>query len=262
MKSPKELEHQIANTRIKPRPEMRRSILEEAFKAQAQWPDHAAGLSGSIWRFIMNSKIPRYVAAAIILIAALVAISQLGNALDGTSVAWAQVVIKCHHFETLTYTQKLQAGTFLQQGKDYDVLQTNYCFADGKHKSTRIARSSRRGDYAILEERMTDDNNQMTVIDHEERTYFTRPSPEHQETDLDIINLFKSLPSKADKTIGNKVIEGQYTRGYFLEGYGVNVELWVNEETHNPVLVEFIDSNSSSRVCGSDCRCSETQYIR
>jgi hypothetical protein len=48
----------------------------------------------NIWRFIMKTKIAKFAAAAVIIIAVLIGINQFGGSIDGASVAWAQVIEK------------------------------------------------------------------------------------------------------------------------------------------------------------------------
>ncbi len=46
------------------------------------------------WSFIMNSKITKFAAAALIIVAVLIGINQFGGSIDGASVAWAEVVTR------------------------------------------------------------------------------------------------------------------------------------------------------------------------
>ena len=49
-------------------------------------------ISASIWRIIMKSKITKFAAAAVIIIAILIGINQFGGSIDGTTIAFAQVI--------------------------------------------------------------------------------------------------------------------------------------------------------------------------
>ncbi len=196
----------------------------------------------SIWRIIMKNKITKLAVAAVIIVAALIGINQFGGSIDGASVAWAGAVEKCHSFKTATYTYTMP-GTFFHQEKEYDVIQIKYSSAYGKHKETKIAGNSKSGDYLILTQKIVDDN-QVFFIVHETKHYFEYSPSDSQVNDRDIVNILKSLPLKADKVIGTKFIDNKETVGYLLKGHGIDIKIWIDDQTYNPILVEFFDNNT------------------
>ncbi len=222
-------------------------MLDEQSKSKQSKPSIARS---DTWRIIKRNRITKLATAAVIIIAVFIGINQFGGSIDGTSAAWAGVVEKCHSFKTATFTYTM-LGTFFHQEKEYDSIQTRYSFAYGKYKATQIAGNSGSGDYLILTQRIVDDNNQVVFIDHEQKHFskYSLSVSEHsmlnyQASERDIVSLLKSLPLKADEVIGTKFIDGKNTVGFLLKGHGIDVKIWVDDQTYNPILVEFFDDNS------------------
>ena len=64
----------------------------------------------SIWRMIMNSRITKLAAAAVLVIAAFVVINQFGGSVDVSSVAWADVLENVEAARTVTCTLEIENG--------------------------------------------------------------------------------------------------------------------------------------------------------
>jgi len=73
--------------------EMDERVLKDILKAlgESQRTKSAAS-EPNIWRIIMRSRISKFVAAAVIIIAVIVSVNHFGGSIDGTSVAWGDVV--------------------------------------------------------------------------------------------------------------------------------------------------------------------------
>jgi len=63
----------------------------------------------NIWRIIMKSKITKLAAAAVIIITVLIGISQFGGSIDGSSVAWAELVQRVEQSHNEYYEELLLA---------------------------------------------------------------------------------------------------------------------------------------------------------
>jgi len=238
------IERLIKKINVTPRVQTHDKTLKDALAAQEKSKnEQSANLKPNIWRKIMKSRITKFATAAVIIVAVMIGINKLGGSLDGSNAAWAGIVEKCHSFNTVTYTQTMY-GTFFHQEKEYDLIQTKYSFACGKYKETRTAKNPRNEESLILTERIIDENNKMIFIDHETKCFFRLSLPDSQRNPMYLVNMLKSLPSKADEVIGKKVIDGKNTIGFLLKGHGIDLELWIHDETYNPVLVVFFDDNS------------------
>ncbi len=244
MKPSDKVEKIFTETNIETNSDVDSVVLDDAIRAMSKSKENAPGCDKSnAWRIIMKNRITKIAVAAVVIIAAMIATNQFGGSIDGSSMAWAKVVEKCYSFKTATYTFTI-VGDFYHQEYMYDVIQSKYCLAYGKSKITRIAGNSENGDILVLSESIIDDNNQTIFIDHETKQFFETDRPKPQTSSRDIVGTLKSLPLQADEVIGTKIIDDKEAVGYLLKGYGVDIEIWVDGQTYNPIMVEFIDNNS------------------
>jgi hypothetical protein len=229
MKSPKDIEHQIINTHIKPRSEMRSRVLEEAFKAQAELQGHTVSRSDSKWRLVMNNRITRYVAAAIILIVTLVAINQLGGTVDGTSVVWAQVVKQMH-----THTRyKCRQRVIREEGPAVPtmiVYHLNLSLRRQEVEDGSIHVIDMRGkDATILE-----------LSPKEKKAVVTVMKGFGPKKDPDIVDMVKRFEQASTERLGTKKKDGQTLQGFrHAPNEHNDFTVWVDPETKLPVEIEL-----------------------
>lgn len=231
------------NIDVQPNTEHKKALRQQMLAASKKAPsDTTAMRIQPAWSKIMKSNITKSAVAAVIVLGTFIFLTQ-GN---GAGVVWAGVVEKCRSFQTLTFSIIVSDCISIHHEKDYDYMQTEYVVTPDIHKSTRIAVSSRRGDYLLLNETLIDNQDQVLFVDHTARHYYRYTlSSQQKKSSTDLIHIFKTLPEKADRSLGKKTIDGHKAIGFFLKGKGIDIKIWVNEETHNPVLVEFIDGDSS-----------------
>jgi hypothetical protein len=84
------IEKRIEEINFKSTPAMRSRILSEATQAMEQTINAQVEMP-SVKRIIMQSKITKFAAAAVIIIAILIGINQFGGSIDGTSVAYGMI---------------------------------------------------------------------------------------------------------------------------------------------------------------------------
>ena len=66
----------------------------------------------STWRIIMKTRITKLAVAAIIIIAAIIGINHFGGSVDGSSIAWADVLTNIQNTGTLSWET-----TFITEGQ-------------------------------------------------------------------------------------------------------------------------------------------------
>ncbi len=88
MKPNDNIKNEIKNISFKASDELKQKMLEDVLNAQNK--KQRSEQTPNVWRIIMSSKITKYVAAAIILIAAMIGINQFGDSINTASVALAQ----------------------------------------------------------------------------------------------------------------------------------------------------------------------------
>ncbi len=244
MKSLKDIQKLARKFNVKPRPEMRSKILEEALEIQRNRKQQST--SGTyIWRSIMKSKITKFAAAAVIIIAVLIGINQFGGSIDGASVAWAEVAEKVEKIRTFVCQRK-----DLQKTADKDqIVETKLVMYNSTEYGSRID-SYKGEDIQVITYTLPAEKAIITVIPSAQK-HIQRPLTEEmlkemeQKSPREMVRRFFSLEYKE---LGRKIING-----VVVEGIEVNdprvlsanfpiekiiARLWVDIETNLPVLVE------------------------
>jgi len=124
MRPADEIENVVKKMSFKAGPEMGQQIWAAASRAQEKSQDKSPVQNRLILRRIaMNTRMVRFAAAAaIIIIAALIGIYLFGGSIDGTSVAWADVVRQMQQARTVSWTETEEVAppkdknTFLTTG--------------------------------------------------------------------------------------------------------------------------------------------------
>jgi len=246
MRSAEKIKRLINNAKIKIDPEVKTvaltvltNELEKIKKTKS------AETQPNIWRLIMKSKITKLTAAAVIIIAVMIGINQLGGSIDGTSVAWADVAEKVEKIRTFICQRKdLQTTADKEQTvetKSVIYSSEEYGSRIDSYKDENIQLST----YTLPAEKAI-----ITVIPSTQK-HFRRPLTEdmlkemEQKGPREIVRRFSSLEYKE---LGSKIING-----VVVEGIEVNdpkvlsanfpverviARLWVNVETKLPVLLE------------------------
>ena len=91
----------VKKLKIQPSAEMYDKTLADTLDAQESWKKKTAARRPNLWRLIMESKVTRYSAAAVVaLAAALVLLSPFGTS-KNSSIVWAEVVEKVRQMPTV-----------------------------------------------------------------------------------------------------------------------------------------------------------------
>ena len=95
MKSADNIKQSIKKLNITAGPELHDRVLGSLVKTMEESTKQPSAITRpDVWRINMNNRITKFAVAAVIIIAVLVIINQFGVPLDGSSVAWADVVNK------------------------------------------------------------------------------------------------------------------------------------------------------------------------
>ena len=82
----------IKNTKIKTNPEVNKAVLNDLLNHLDKTQTIRSAIhQPNIWRIIMNSKITKLAAAAVIIIAVLIGINQFTGSIDGAAIAFAEI---------------------------------------------------------------------------------------------------------------------------------------------------------------------------
>ncbi|MHC4395477.1 MAG: hypothetical protein ACYS1A_07450 [Planctomycetota bacterium] len=93
MKPADEIKKFFKNASLSTNPEIDQTVLDKVLNACEKTTNIKSAAGGSnIWRMILNSRISKFAAAAVIIIAVIVGISQLGGSVSAANVAFAGVI--------------------------------------------------------------------------------------------------------------------------------------------------------------------------
>ncbi|MHC5076254.1 MAG: hypothetical protein ACYTFM_07485, partial [Planctomycetota bacterium] len=116
--NPKDIDNLIKKLNLQTSAELDSKINDQIDAlAESQKPKPAT--QPNIWRMIMKSKITKLTAAAVIIIAVLIGIKQFSGSIDGTSVAWGEVVEQINNYTRYKCRQRVVR----KQGPEFPTMQ-------------------------------------------------------------------------------------------------------------------------------------------
>jgi hypothetical protein len=109
MKSLEDIRKIVTKFNVKPRPEMRSKVLDEALEIQRNQNQQSIyDTKLNVWRIIMKSRITKFAAAAGIIVAVFIGFNHFGGSIDPASMAFASVeeVMKREPWMHISITSK------------------------------------------------------------------------------------------------------------------------------------------------------------
>ncbi len=177
----------------------------------------------------MNSKTTRYAAAAVIVIGAMVIISQLGGSWDGTSVAWSQVVEQINNHTRYKYRERVTR----EQGPPIPtmvVYHLNLAQRRQEVEDGTIHVIDMRGEDAITVE--LDPATKKAVV--------TQVLGFGPRKDPDIIGMVKRFEQVSTERLGTKEKDGATLHGFrHAPNEHNDFTVWVDPDTKLPVEIEL-----------------------
>lgn len=219
-----------------------REMIDRQSKTKRSKPDI---VRPSIWRIIMRSKITKFAAAAVIIVGVLIGINPFGGSIDGTSVAWADVINQIVVAETAKFDLLIE--------KDGEIIQTSHltCKAPGM-----IKQDMPDGTVNIVNFKKFN----ILVLNSTTKKAMIRDITGQSDelTQLDVFGNFQKRLEKMihfqDETVenlGDSIINGQQAVGFRIElseqdeiigwqGKGT-FTVWADIEAKLPIRMEWYD---------------------
>ena len=94
MSCEQDIEKKLENASINSNPRINKTVLDGLLDELDKSTKAAPGRRDYLSRIIMKSKITKFAAAAVVVIAVLIGINHFGGSIDGTTVAWASIAEK------------------------------------------------------------------------------------------------------------------------------------------------------------------------
>ena len=198
-----------------------------------------------VWRKIMNSKLTKLAAAAVIIIAILIGINQFGGSIDGASVAFGEVL---EYFKTFSYTFDLTVDTTLEKQGSAAFTMRAMVWELGKmrvdYSAVGVGKISSITDFNAGRNLLLFHQNRTGVIKKESVlnknigaggivSFCAKP----------IENLWNMRDGTEEK-LGEKEINGQCVAGFRVsqedQYFEHDITIWANSESGVPNLVEAI----------------------
>jgi outer membrane lipoprotein-sorting protein len=178
--------------------------------------------------YIMKSKISKVAAAAVIIIAVLLGISQLGG--RGAGAVFASVVEQLHNASTMTYSLVTRTPV-----EDMPTLRIGMAFKEPGYMRTTtpdgyinvIDWTQNRG-ISIWPVRKQ-------YVDFEASNYQHDPA----KGAFAVVERLRTLPCQADEVHGEKEIDGRVLQGFRVTEESVTHTVWVDPQTRQLVRVEM-----------------------
>ena len=251
MKSLKDIKKILTKFNVKPRPEMRSKVLDEALEIQRNRNQQST--SGTYtWRIIMQSRITKFAAAAVIIIAVLIGINQFG----GSGVAWGDVVKNVEQVQTFTCRLWTKMTCDTDKGSDqeadiivYDSSQYGSridAYVDGKVISRIYGLPGQNTCVMIMPEAKK--YTRMSFTDEQYRQMQAR-----EKSPREFIKLFLAIEHSS---LGRDTIDGVEVEGIEVDSPKVGGgmfesavgRLWVDVETEFPVRMEIEGISASGKT--------------
>ncbi len=151
------------NAGLSTNPQTDKAILDKVLQACEQTQNKSSAIySLNKWRIIMKSKITKLAVAAVIIIAVLIGINQFGGSIDGTTVAWAEVL---HRLNDVNHVHFYEITT--NKGSEFPSIREGW-YAHGKLRSRSCGGSDSYGAYQSFDDGQTwmvfDRHNNITCV--------------------------------------------------------------------------------------------------
>lgn len=190
----------------------------------------------------MKSKMTKFAAAAVVIISVFISIHYLGGSVDGTNVAWADVMGQISSFRPYACTHTV-------------------------HDEGAPIRSYRLMRFSLTQRRQIHSNGRISVFDLSipksltlipekkhaiERTYDFPPA-----SDPDVFRIAKSMQNMSYgeggvQEIGLREIEGHVTKGFRSKDKYNDLTVWADVQTKLPVRLEVIHVGRGRKIIISE----------
>ena len=248
MSSAEKIRKLFAKSDVKVHSKVDDRIVGDALKAFGKSEETTPVLAGpGIRRMIMNSRKAKLAAAAAIVIATFVVISQFGGSVDVSSVAWADVLENVESARTFMCVLEIENGDLrdvftnrvmepYHWRHDYDATQSPGAFSVGIH-------DSRTNKILLL-----NPNTKMALINTDEG------SPGNKIREYE--RLKRDLRDGTEKNLGTVKLNGRDTVCFEITRGGKKITVWADPATAIPIQIEETwDANGSSkRILRSDIK--------
>lgn len=209
--------------------DMDKRTLSDVYSAMDESQKSSSGSDRAAWRIIMQNKITKYAAAAIIIIAAIIGINQFGGSIDGSSVAWADVVKQINNYTKYKCRQR----TVREKGPEYPTMDVYHLNLSQRRQEVV------NGDIHIIDMR-GEDAITVELKPSEKKALVTKLLGFGPRKDPHIIAMVKKFDQESTERLGTKEVNGKTLQGFrHSPNEGNEFTVWVDPATKLPVEIEL-----------------------
>lgn len=221
MRPAENIENKIKKLRYETNAEAHKKILDNVLQAIDKHQEQKSGTSApDIWRTIMKNPIIKLAAAAVIIIAAMVVIDQLGIPVEKS--AFAKVADRLRIARTLTY--KMTASSNIEM--DMAFKEPGYMRITMPEGYVTVADWTQSKALTIMPPRQTFYEMDLALNNDPAQRQF------------DAIEKLRALPDQADEVLGTIEENGRILQGYRVRQNGTINTVWIDEDTQELARVE------------------------
>jgi len=195
-----------------------------------------------IWRKIMKSKITKLTAAAIIIIAVLAVMHHFGGSIDGTSVAWADVIEQINEFRP--YVCKL---TFKYDGDRPDDTHTVMYMTLSRRREIR-----NQGKLIQVFDMSQRPVRILVLYPDRKVARETLLLDRGPTKDPDMLRIIAGRQNGTEEDLGLDKINGKTVKIFHSPDQHNEFTVWADVETNLPVWVELRQSSSGRTIIMED----------
>jgi outer membrane lipoprotein-sorting protein len=191
----------------------------------------------SIWRIIMKSKMTKFAAAAVIIIAVLLGLEFIGGP-STASVAFAEVVQQIRESRTVMFTTEVKVGE--------QVMRIEHI-----RKEPGLKRTVMAGGLVVSIIDLT--RKKSISINHSEKQYTERDLENAQIPDF--FEDMRTFPERANEVLPKEEMDGHIVQGFrVIEGIdGIDAICWIDVQTGDLIRLEGQFPNApNTRIVATD----------
>jgi len=224
----------IKKLHLKASAELDKRVHDDISKALAESEKTKSAITQpNIWRIIMKSKITKFAAAAVIIIAVFVGIHYFGGSME--NVAFADVMQNIKNARTLTYRNVITSADQDPQVVETMVLEPHLMRVELPDGRVWIL------DHGEGKTLVLDSTNKQTIISS---------TPQKALNLYDTFRNFRDIPDFSVSNIGRRTIDGVQVVGFQLTRENdENVRIvWANLQTSLPIRIEQTVKDENGQV--------------
>ena len=214
------IEKLLKNARMDTNPEADRAVLNDVLKVFENSKTNN-NLKLNIWRIIMKSRITKLAVAAIVIFAVFISVNHFGGSIDGTSVAFAEVVQQIRQARTVMFTTEVKIGEQVMR-------------IENIRKEPGLKRTVMAGGLVVSINDLT--RKKSISINHSEKQY-TEMDIENAQIQ-DFFEDMRTFPERANEVLPKEEMDGHIVQGFHVIEHGIDAICWIDVQTGDLIRME------------------------